>query len=76
MDVVKTRKVLSWTMLGIVILYILTGYGITKYRIVEAMTFGLLTKARSFIIHEKLIIPLALLLVAHLYLTTFHKKKK
>jgi hypothetical protein len=45
------RKTNAYLALTTVILYIITGYGITQYRVVEKITFGLLTKAWSFTIH-------------------------
>lgn len=49
-------------------LYLLSGFGITDYRIVQAITFGLLGKANSLRIHEILWIPFAVLLVFHIFI--------
>ena len=46
--------------------FLVTGFGITEFRVVEALTFGLLTKNLAFRIHENLWIPLVVLLVLHI----------
>ncbi|MFC1951276.1 hypothetical protein ACFLXN_02585 [Chloroflexota bacterium] len=47
-------------------LYILTGYGISEFRIIESITFGLLSKPLAFKIHHYLIYPMAGLLTVHI----------
>ena len=64
------KRVVQWLLLVMVILYIITGFGITEYRTVELLTFGLLTKALSFKIHNNLIIPFVVLLGLHIYQRT------
>ena len=59
------RKVVRWSLLVLVLMYVLTGYGITEFRTVESITFGLLTKPLSFVIHHYLIYPMAGLLTVH-----------
>ena len=61
------KKTTAYLALATVGLFILTGYGITQYRIVEAITFGILTKPLSFKLHYYLIYPLVLFLLVHLY---------
>ncbi|MFC1861333.1 hypothetical protein ACFLYL_03575 [Chloroflexota bacterium] len=67
-------------MLAIVVaLYIVTGFGITEFRIVEASTFGLLTKKLAFNIHNNLLIPSLILLALHILhpvLLKFYRKRK
>ena len=62
-----TRKVVHWLFVAVILLYGITGYGITHYRIVESATLGLLTKPLAFKIHDNLIIPFLILLVLHIY---------
>lgn len=64
------RKAVHWSLFGVVVLKLVTGYGITQFRLVEALTFGLLTKTLAFRIHGVLAIPLMVLLGLHIYLTT------
>jgi len=39
------RSTVHWLLTALVIVYLITGFGITEYRIVEPLTFGLLTKS-------------------------------
>jgi dolichol kinase len=64
------RQVVHWLLLVVIVLYILTGFGITSYRVVEHLTFGLLTKPLAFKIHDNLIIPFIVLIVLHIYQQT------
>ena len=57
----------------VIILMVLSGYGITEYRAVGAVTFGVLTKPLSFRIHTALIIPLIVLLSLHIVLVFWKK---
>ncbi len=49
--------VVHWTLLLVTLFYLLTGFGITQFRIVQAITFGLLTKPLAFTLHDILWIP-------------------
>ncbi len=61
------KRIVRWSLLAVVILYVITGFGITEYRTVELLTFGLLSKPLSFNIHNNLIIPFIILLGLHVY---------
>ncbi|VVB61711.1 Uncharacterised protein [uncultured archaeon] len=66
----KIIQTLTHLLLTIVItLFIITGFGIVNYRIVEQLTLGVLSKPISFQIHTNLIIPLIILLTLHIYFT-------
>ena len=71
----KVKKIIHWSLLVVIILYVVTGLGITQYRIVEGLTFGLLSKNISFRIHEDLLIPFFVLLILHVTLTLRKLKK-
>jgi len=62
------KKITRWALLVAILLYVITGYGITEFRIVERITFGLLTKPLSFDIHHYIIYPAAGLLFVHVAL--------
>jgi len=64
------KRIVQWLLLAMIILYIITGFGITEYRTVELLTFGLLSKSLSFNIHNNLIIPFIILLGLHIYQRT------
>ena len=67
------KKIVRWLLLVAILLYILTGYGITEFRAVESITFGLLSKPLAFKIHSWLIYPTAALLVLHVCLSWIMK---
>ena len=70
MTALKIIQILTHLLLTIVItLFIITGFGIVNYRIVEQLTLGVLSKLISFQIHSNLIIPLIILLTLHIYFT-------
>jgi len=69
-------RILHWLLMIIVILFILSGYGITEYRLIESITFGLLSKPLAFQIHFYLIYPFLLLLIIHILIPTKKKWKK
>lgn len=72
----QTMKVaIAWTLLAVTALFLISGFGITQYRLVTPLTFGLLGKATSYQVHEWLWIPFGILLVVHVYLGIFRKKK-
>jgi hypothetical protein len=59
------KKGLDWALLGMTLVYVLTGFGITQFRVIEPLTFGLLSKNRSLRLHESLLAPFLLLLSLH-----------
>lgn len=70
---------IHWLLTVLVIIYLITGFGITEYRIVEPLTFGLLTKSLAQKIHMNLEIPFIILLILHLWLLPllkYFKSKK
>jgi thiosulfate reductase cytochrome b subunit len=69
------KRVVPWLLLALLALYIVTGLGITEYRIIEKITFGGLSKNLSFKIHDNLLYPFLVLLVAHIVLRYVLRKK-
>ena len=61
------RRVVIWLLLAVLALYLISGFGITEFRIVEHLTFGLLSKPLAFMIHDNLLIPLIILMILHIY---------
>ena len=61
------RRTAAYFLILTVILYIITGYGITQYQAIEKLTFGMLNKALSFKVHMWLIYPFVIFLFLHLY---------
>jgi len=63
----KTFKAaVHWSLLVLTVIYLVSGLGITQYRIIEAVTLGLLTKNLAFRIHDVLLIPFFALLCLHI----------
>ena len=71
-----TRRTIHWLLTVVVIAYLLTGFGITAYRIVEPLTFGLLTRNLAHMIHMNLEIPFIVLLVLHIWLLPLLRRLK
>jgi thiosulfate reductase cytochrome b subunit len=76
MDKKLVKKIIHWGLLVIIVIFIITGLGIVNYRIIESITFGLLTKPISYQIHSYLIYPLIIFLYLHILFTWKKKKKK
>jgi thiosulfate reductase cytochrome b subunit len=70
------KKVIPWLLLALLALYIITGLGITEYRIIEKITFDGLSRNLSFKIHDNLLYPFLVVLVAHIVLRYALKKKR
>jgi cytochrome b subunit of formate dehydrogenase len=73
------KGTIHWLLTVLVIIYLITGFGITEYRIVEPLTFGLLTKSLAQKIHINLEIPFIILLILHIWLLPllkYFKSKK
>ena len=73
------RGTIHWLLTAAVIIYLITGFGITEYRIVETLTFGLLTKSLAHKIHINIVIPFIILLILHIWLLPllkYFKSKK
>ena len=68
------KKIIRWLLLTAAIIYLISGFGITEFRIVESLTFGLLTKALAFKIHEYLWIPFIVLMGSHILLSLIRHK--
>jgi hypothetical protein len=67
------KKAAHWLLFLVSLLMIVSGYGISEFRIMEGLTFGLLSKSAAFTMHGMLVLPFVILLLLHVYLTV--KKK-
>ena len=72
----RTQKTIYWLLLAVTVVFLVSGFGITEFRIVEAATFGLLTKSLAFKMHEIIWIPFVILLVLHLALGLLKKRAR
>lgn len=76
-DIFRIIKTLTHVLLTIIIiLFIISGFGITNFRLIEAITFGALSKPISFQLHDNLIIPLIILLILHIFFSLQKKYGK
>ena len=62
------KRAIRWSLVIVTVAYILTGFGITEFRAVESLTFGLLDKAWAHKIHTNLEVPFITLLALHVLL--------
>lgn len=59
-----------------IVVVIVSGLGITEFRLVSALTFGLLGKNLSFKIHAYSWLPFTLLLITHVILIMARNSQK
>ena len=64
-------RAIHWLLAVIAVLFLISGFGITEFRVVETLTFGLLSKSLAFKIHEILWIPFVILLGLHVFFSLF-----
>jgi hypothetical protein len=70
------RSLVRWFLFAAVLLYIVSGYGISNPGTVESLTFGLITKSVAFTIHNNIFIPFVLLMFLHIlpfFIRWFHR---
>jgi len=53
-----------------------TGLGITNYQIIEAVTFGGLSKLGAYQLHSTLLVPFLVVLAFHIGLTFMQNRQK
>jgi hypothetical protein len=77
MQILRMSEILTHILLTIVIIvFIITGYGITNYQVIEALTGGIISKPTSFQIHSNLILPFIVLLLLHIVFPLLKKMRK
>ena len=70
----NVRRIIHYGLLVVIIIYVVTGFGISKNRTIGPLTLELLSKPAAFRIHTYLIYPLIVFLYLHIILT--YKKNK
>ena len=68
---ILVKKGVRWLLLAALLLYLVSGLGITDSHAVQNLTFGLLSKDLAFRIHNNLLAPFIILLVLHIGLPPF-----
>jgi len=69
------QRTIKWLLLAVTVLFIITGFGITDFRVVETITLGWLSKSLAFRLHDDLWLPFLVLLVLHVCLPLIFRKK-
>ena len=69
------RKIIQWLLLAVTVLFLITGFGISEFRVVETITLGWLPKSWAFRLHDNLWIPFVVLLALHVLLPFVFKRK-
>jgi len=67
------RSWIKWLLLVTAVLFLISGFGISEYRTVETLTFGLFSKTLAFKMHEIIWIPFVVLLLAHVLYSSVSK---
>jgi cytochrome b561 len=70
------NRTIHWLLTALVIIYLITGFGITEFRTIEPITFGLLTKSLAQKIHISIEIPFIVLLVLHIWILPLLRRFK
>jgi cytochrome b subunit of formate dehydrogenase len=63
------KKFVAWSLLVVIVIYVVSGFGMTKPSYVEPWTLGLITRSVGRTIHSNLLIPLIILTAVHIYFT-------
>ena len=61
----KTNRLIVWILLPLMIVFILTGYGLTKPNTIRSLTGGVLNYKTALYLHTLLDVPLFFLLAIH-----------
>ena len=75
MEIKLVKKIIHWLFAVVTLIFVITGLGITQYRIVEQITFGLLSKALSYQIHTNITIAFLILMILHIYFALNRSKR-
>ncbi|MGD1995762.1 MAG: hypothetical protein PVH62_03205 [Anaerolineae bacterium] len=67
----RIGRACGWAAMALLVFTMLTGYGITQFRIVTGMTFGVLSKPVSHKLHQWTEIPLLILTLTHVSLAVW-----
>jgi len=58
-------RVCGWVTMALALVTLLTGYGITQYRVVDPLTFGILNKAMAQRWHAYTDVPFLVFMLSH-----------
>lgn len=60
-------RAVHWFLMVVLVIFLITGFGISEFKTVERLTLGLLTKQLASRIHSELWFPFIVLLILHVY---------
>ena len=72
----KIHEWIHFLLTASILLFIISGIGMIEFNLVALLTFGLLTKARSYTLHSTLLYPFIVLLFLHIYYYTKVRNSK
>jgi hypothetical protein len=72
----NTRIAVHWLVTLFIIVYVFTGLGITNYQVIEAVTFGRLSRLAAYQLHTALLIPFIIILAMHIALSFLQNRRK
>ena len=76
MQILQISEIITHILLTIVIIvFIITGYSMTNYQVINALTGGAVSKLTSFQIHSNLILPFMVLLLLHIVFPLMKKMR-
>ncbi|MFH1064328.1 MAG: hypothetical protein V1729_04570 [Candidatus Woesearchaeota archaeon] len=61
----KFNRACAWSLLVLITIYFISGFGITKAGMISAASIGLIHKITSFRLHTYLVLPLAFAFLCH-----------
>jgi thiosulfate reductase cytochrome b subunit len=61
----KLARISAWVLLGLIIIIVLSGWGITQTGVIYNLTFGLVDRKLADAIHRAANVPLALFFLTH-----------
>jgi thiosulfate reductase cytochrome b subunit len=65
-----TSKVIHWMLVVVLLIYLVTGLDIEYYQAMQVVTFGLLSKLLATKIHDALLVPFVVLIIAHIVMVS------
>ncbi len=71
----RLGRLSGWSALLLLLLTLLSGYGISEFRLVNTLTFGLLNKVVSFQLHHYTELPLIALLSIHVAIALWARRR-
>ena len=70
------QHIINWLLAVVAVLLIISGFGITQFRVITPLTLGFLDKSQSFWLHSSLKYPFILLFILHVSLNIKSREKK